>query len=185
MEAQKVVIEILKRKDHKSYNCISSHFSINIISYSHISQKDRRELWKTSVSNTSRDTQSWLSRNCVQLVFDSLQEWRHRNLSGQPVPVLGHSPSECLEGTSVFQCVPVAPGPATGHHREGPGSIHLAYLLQLLAYTDKIPLSLPSKERCSSPLIIFVGYCPVALHLSLLKSIIPLSGTLFPLKAQF
>lgn len=39
IEAQKVVTEILKRKDYKSYNCTSSHCSISIISiFPHLSE---------------------------------------------------------------------------------------------------------------------------------------------------
>lgn len=87
------------------------------------------------------------------------------------MPVLGHSHSEGSEGAA---CAPLcAPGPATGHHQEEPGSIHSSCLLQLFTDTDKSPLSLFSKE---SPLITFVTLCeilPVALQLSLPKSTIP------------
>lgn len=110
----------------------------------------------TSLRNTDRTCGRYLCptppgtpravvQDCVQLDFDSIQEWRHHNLSRQPMPVLGHSHSEGSEGAA---CAPLcAPGPATGHHQEEPGSIHSSCLLQLFTDTDKSPLSLFSKER--------------------------------------
>jgi len=58
---------------------------------------------------------------CVQMAFEHLQGWRLHNLSGRPVPVLGHPHSEKVfpdvqREPPVFQCVPVASGPVTGHH---------------------------------------------------------------------
>lgn len=96
-------------------------------------------------------------QDCVQLAFDSLQEWRHHHLSGQPVPVLGHSHSEYLEGTSRVSVCPHCPWPWAALRRAW---LHpLSYLLQLFTYTDKIPLGFSSKERCSTPLIVFVALC--------------------------
>ena len=57
----------------------------------------------------------------VQMAFEHLQGWRLHNLSGQPVPVLGHPHSEKVfpdaqREPPVFQCVPIVSGPVTGHH---------------------------------------------------------------------
>ena len=70
----------------------------------------------------------------------------------------------------VFQFVPVASCPATGHHQEPPGCLILIPSHQVFIHTNEIPLSLvcsklnsPSSlilfsyEMSSSPLIIFMA----------------------------
>jgi len=55
------------------------------------------------------------------MFFEYLQGWRLHNLSGQPVPGLGHPHSEetfpdVQMEPPVFQFVPIASCPVTGHH---------------------------------------------------------------------
>jgi len=54
-------------------------------------------------------------------VLEYLQGWRLHNLPGQPVPWLGHPHREKVfpdvqREPPVFQFVPTASGPATGHN---------------------------------------------------------------------
>ena len=62
-----------------------------------------------------------VAQDCIQMAFQYLQGWRLHNLSGQPVPVLGHSPSKKVfpdgqREPPLFQFVAIASGPVTGHH---------------------------------------------------------------------
>ena len=108
-----------------------------------------RHLWRPSGAGSrwySRATRSHLPRTCVQMAFEYLQGWRLRNLSGQPVPVLSHPHSKkvlpaVLREPPVFQSVPAASGPVTGHHWKEPGSVLFAPSLQVFMYIDKISLS--------------------------------------------
>ena len=93
-------------------------------------------------------------------------------ISGQPVPVLGHPHSEKVfpdvqREPPVFQSVPIAPGPVTGHHWKEPGC--LLYTLPLWTWMRSLLgqffsmlnspslLSLSLHERCPNPVIIFVA----------------------------
>lgn len=83
-----------------------------------------------------------VAQNRVQVAFDYLQERRLYNLSGQPVPMLGHPPSKVcflmFRQNLLFQFVfsisfPFsrgfsisAPGPVTGHHWKESCSIPFA-----------------------------------------------------------
>ena len=62
-----------------------------------------------------------VAQDHVQMAFKYLQVWRLDSLPGQPVPVLTHLHSErglpdVERESPVFQFVPVASGPVTGHH---------------------------------------------------------------------
>ena len=57
----------------------------------------------------------------VQMAFEYLQGGRLHNLSGQPVPVLSNPHSKKVfpdvqTGPPVFQFVPIASGPVSGHY---------------------------------------------------------------------
>ena len=111
----------------------------------------------------------------IQTASEYLQGWRIHNLPRQPVPVLDHPHSDKVfphvqREPPMFQFVPIASGPVTGHHRAEPGSIYLAPLLQVLINTDEIPLSLlfsrlnslssfslSSQESCSCPFVSLVA----------------------------
>jgi len=85
-----------------------------------------------------------VAQGCVQTAFEYLQGWRLHNLSGQPVPVLGHPDSKKVfpdvqRQPPVFQLVPIASGPGTRHHWKEPGSVLFALSLQVFIYIDKIP----------------------------------------------
>jgi len=76
--------------------------------------------------------------------------WREKlhNLSEQPVPVLHHLHSKEMFPNAqmeppVFQFVPTASCPITGHLWKEPGSELIASSLQLFIYIDKISSSLP------------------------------------------
>lgn len=67
--------------------------------------------------------------------YFSIHEWRLHDLSEQPVPVLGHSPSkkpfpDIQMEPPVFQFVPIASGPVTGCHWREPVSVFFAPTLQ-------------------------------------------------------
>lgn len=64
----------------------------------------------------------------------------------QPLSVLGdpHSGSFLMfRGEFLFQFVPMASGPHTGHQWKEPGCVLFAPSLQAFIYIDEIPLSLP------------------------------------------
>jgi len=77
-----------------------------------------------------------------------LQRWRRlHNLSGQPIPVVGHPHNEKVfpdarKEPAVFQTVPTASCPVTGNHWKALGSLLFALSLQVFIDTDKIPPSL-------------------------------------------
>lgn len=52
---------------------------------------------------------------------------------------------------SVFQFVPTASGPITGHHWEDSGSIYFVLSGQVAKDTDKIPLSLLLTKQSAHP----------------------------------
>ena len=61
-----------------------------------------------------------VAQEFVQMAFEYLQEWKLHNLHGKPVPGLSHPHSEkefpdVQREPPVFQFVPIASGPATGH----------------------------------------------------------------------
>lgn len=106
MEAQKVVMEILKRKYYKRHTCISSHCSISIISiFPYLSKSHKGPVEGLCVHHPQRH-QELVVQDCIQLALGSLQEWRHHNTSG-----LGHSHSECSEGTSCASVCACCPWP--------------------------------------------------------------------------
>ena len=109
------------------------------------------------------------------VVFEYLHRRRLRNLSGQPVPVLCHPHSKEVIShvqmeLSLLQFGPTASFPVSRHLCKQPGPILLIPSLKILVHINKIPsqpsflqakssVSLSSKERCSSPLVIFdMGY---------------------------
>jgi len=60
-------------------------------------------------------------QNHTQTAFGYLQGWRLHNMPWQPVPVLSHPHTEKVfpdvqREPLMFQCVPIASGPVTGHH---------------------------------------------------------------------
>ena len=82
-----------------------------------------------------------------QTAFEHLQRRRLHNLPGQPVPVLSQPHSkkaipDVQRDPPVFQFVPIASGPVTGHQWKEPGSILFAPSLQEFMYTNKVPLNL-------------------------------------------
>lgn len=83
----------------------------------------------------------YVTQESVQESFEYADKRLH-NLSRQPVPVLCHLPKDVLScvqtKSSVLQFVPIAPCPATGHHRKDPGLIHLTSAPQIFII-DKIP----------------------------------------------
>lgn len=63
----------------------------------------------------------------IQMTPDHLLEERLHNISGQPMPMLGHPINktqlpDVQSEPLVFQCAPVASCPVTGHHGERPSS---------------------------------------------------------------
>ena len=85
-----------------------------------------------------------IAQDRVQTGSEYLQAWRLHDLPGQPVPARGHPHSENVfpdiqMEPPVFQFVPTAPGPVTGHHCKEPSSILFAPSLQVLICIDKIP----------------------------------------------
>lgn len=76
----------------------------------------------------------------VQATSEYPQGWRLHSLFGQPVLVLSHPRNEeefsgVQMEPAVFQHVPIASGPVTGHCRAEPGSV-----LFSLVYTLMTPL---------------------------------------------
>jgi len=89
------------------------------------------------------------------MVFEYLQGWKLHNLSGQSMPVLDHPHNKRVfpyiqMNPLRFQFVPVASGPATGHHWREPGCVSFALPLQIFVCVDKIHLSLLF-SRLNSP----------------------------------
>jgi len=73
----------------------------------------------------------------VQTGFDYLYGWRLYSLPGQ----LSHCKilfPDVQREAPVFQVVPIASGPVTGHHSKKPGSIFIAPSLQVFLYIGKI-----------------------------------------------
>ena len=94
---------------------------------------------------------------CIQLGFAYLQGWRLHNLSGQPVPVLGHPHSKRVfpdvqREPPVFQCVSIGSGPVTGHCRKEPGSVFFIPSCQVFIYINKFPPELSLLEVKQSQL---------------------------------
>ena len=80
-----------------------------------------RDLWRSSSPNSllEQDHLEQVAQDGIQAGFEYLQRRRLHNLSGQPVPVLGHPQSKVFPHIQmelpVFQFVPIAPCPVTGH----------------------------------------------------------------------
>ena len=89
-----------------------------------------RDLWRLSCT-TSLLKQCHLQevgQDHVQTTSEYLQEWRLHNPYGQPVKVLSHLHSEKVSPDvqmelHLFQFVPIASSPVTGHHWKEPGSV--------------------------------------------------------------
>ena len=126
-----------------------------------------RDLWRSS-SATLPLKQGHLQpvvQDHVQRAFNYLQGWRLHNLSGHPVPVLGHLHSEkgfldIQREPPVFQFLLIASGPVTGHHWKEPGSVTFSPSPLVFTFFKK---SFASRHicfsyiRCSSPLIILMA----------------------------
>jgi len=83
-----------------------------------------------------------VAQDHVQMAFEYLQGWRLHNISGQPVPVLGHPHSEKVfpdvqRQPPVFQFVPVASCLVTRHHWKESGSVLFALSLQVCIHVDE------------------------------------------------
>jgi len=83
-------------------------------------------------------------QDCVQVAFEYLQGQRLHNLPGQPVPALCHPHSKKVFPDSqreppLFQFVPIASCPVTGHHWKEPDSMLFSPPLLVFLYIDKIP----------------------------------------------
>ena len=84
-----------------------------------------------------------VAQDCVQSAFEYLQGWRLHNLPKQPVTLTVKTVVPDVQSQlPVFQFVPIASGPGTGHHWEEPHFFLFAPSLQVLLYIDNIPLSL-------------------------------------------
>ena len=82
-----------------------------------------RDPWKTAgpASLLRQGHPEPVAQHHVQAASEYLQGWRLHNLPGQSVPVLGHPHSEKMfpdvqKEPPVFQVVPTASGPVSGHH---------------------------------------------------------------------
>ena len=117
--------------------------------------------WKGSLEViwSNPPVQAWPRRvSCPGPCLDSFwisSRRRIHNLSGQLVPVRGQPHSEKVfpdvqREPPLFQCVPGASGPVTGHHWKEPGSILFAPFLQVFISIEKTPLSLLF-SRLNSP----------------------------------
>lgn len=110
------------------------------ITGSHRMAEVGRVLWRSSGPTpfSSRAAQGH-----VQMAFQYLWGWRLHDSSGQPVPVLSHPHSEkafpyAEKETPVFQFVPIASGPVTGHCWKNLDSIFSILSLQVFVHIDKI-----------------------------------------------
>ncbi|KAK4830703.1 hypothetical protein QYF61_012872 [Mycteria americana] len=77
------------------------------------------------------------------MAFDCLQGGRFHNVSGHSVPVVSHPHSKKVfpdvhRQPPVFQFVPIASCPVTGHHQIQPGSVFSTPSLQVFIYIDKM-----------------------------------------------
>lgn len=77
------------------------------------------------------------------MAFDYLQEGKLHNLPGQPVPGLGHPPSEKVfpdfqRGTPAFPLLPLASGPVAVHHWKEQGSVLSALSLRVFVSIEEI-----------------------------------------------
>jgi len=82
-----------------------------------------RDLWTSSgpIPLLKQGHLEPVARDHVQVAFEYLQGWRLHSLSLQPVPVLGHPHMDKVfpdvqREPPVFQFLPMASGPVTGHH---------------------------------------------------------------------
>jgi len=128
-----------------------------------------RELWTSSGPTflLKQGHPDPVAQDHIRRAFGYVQGQRLHNLPGQPVLLCGHPDSEkafpdVQREPAVFQCVPVASGPVTGHHCKESGSIFTPSV-HLFVHIDEITttsllfsrlsspssLSLSSHERCS------------------------------------
>jgi len=135
--------------------------------------EDGRDFWKSpcptpQLSQGHQEALAWaLSRRIC------ISPWRE---TSQPLWAVTLTVNKVFPDVQtaphVFQLLPIASCPGTGHQRKEPGSVFFAPSLQTHIHIAKIPpsllfsrlnsprsLSLSSYVRCSSPLIIFVVLC--------------------------
>ena len=81
-----------------------------------------KDLWKSHPTLLLKQGHlDQAAQDCVSTAFEYLQGWKLHNLSGQPVSVLSHPHSKKVfpdvqREPPVFQLMPIASGPGTGHH---------------------------------------------------------------------
>ena len=108
------------------------------------------------------------------MAFEYLQGWRLHNLPGQAVAVLGHPHrrtvfSDVHREPPVFQFVPIAFGPVTGHQWKEPGSVLFSPSLQVFIYIDDISPepSLLQPECSQISLHFFIGKMVLTIFVAL------------------
>jgi len=85
--------------------------------------KAGRDLWRSSgtITLSRQGHLQPVAQDHAQTDFEYLQRLRLHNLLGEPVLVLSDPHTEKVfpdiqREPLMFQCVPIASGPATGHH---------------------------------------------------------------------
>lgn len=110
-----------------------------------------RELWTLSGPTTllKEGHLQPVAQDCIRAASESLQGWRLHVLSRQPEPVLNHSHRkeafpDVQREPSVFQFVPPASSPATGHHCKEPSSLIFIPSMRCSCKSKISPWAFPS-----------------------------------------
>jgi len=105
-----------------------------------------RDLWRATalISLLKQGHLELVAQDHVQMASAYLHGYRLHGLSGKPVSMLSHLHSEKVfpdvqREPSVFQCMPTASGPATGHHLSEPGPGFFAPFIPVFTHIQ-IPL---------------------------------------------